>query len=174
MDFILDNIVWVIAAAAGLVQWWKSTQEAKAERQLAEEIRRRRLEVGTDDYEEEPQYPRPGPRPAVPPPIPSQPSGPPAIPQVRKATHSVPEGIPAPFPNSSQELARQQTLADQVRELKKTKRARKTGGLLGSRSKPSPATGPPPSSLRGRLRNKRELRQAFVLKEILDKPVGLR
>ncbi len=172
MDFILDNIIWLLAAAAGIVQWWKSTQEAKAERALAEEIRRRRMEEATDGYEEEPQYPRTAPRPAVPPPLPA--SGPPAIPPQRRAGRSVPEGIPVDFPEPSGELARQQALAEQVRELKKTKRNREGGGMRVTRPAVPQKAGPAPSSLRARLSNKRELRQAFVLKEILDRPVGLR
>ena len=172
MNFILDNIIWLLAAAAGIVQWWKSTQEAKAERELAEEIRRRRLAEASDEYEEEPQYPRTGPRPAVPPPLPT--SAPPVIPPQRRAARSVPEGIPVAFSDASEELARQQALAEQVRELKKSKRNREGGGARISRPAVPQKAGPAPSSLRARLSNKRELRQAFVLKEILDKPVGLR
>ena len=74
--------------------------------------------------------------------------------------------------DASDELARQQALIDQAREFKRAKGARKS-----KEAKPAVArtvSGAPSSSIRGRLHNRSELRSAFVLKEILEKPVGLR
>ena len=168
MDFIFENIIWFIAAAAGLVQWWKSTQEAK------EEARRETHEHEYDPGELEEfleQAERANPRPAVPPPLPMETTV--APPALRRSVPEAPARESNPYQGNAGELERQAKLAEQMKLLKQSKKHRNLEDSPISNpgwKKPVETTG----SLRGRLQNRRELRQAFVLKEILEKPVGLR
>lgn len=164
MDFIFDNIYWLVIAAAGIVQWWKSTQEAK------EEARRNAEGYRPDEIEEMvAQAERAHPRPAVPPPIPQAAPAP----ALRRRGQEVPVREFNPYQANSGELERQAKLAEQMKLLKQAKKQRsldESPVSASRRKKPVESTG----SLRGRLQNRRELRQAFVLKEILEKPLGLR
>ena len=172
MDFILEHSIFFIMAAAGLVQWWKTTQEAKAE-QKAEEERRNRPDYYEEMIEEvESRLPRP----AVPPALPTEERG--AMPGVDRSP--VPnlrrrekrQSAPAPpLPNMSSELERQAAIAEQLRELKRAKTEERPAF---SNRKPKKVQEGGGVGLRARLRNRRELQDAFVLKEILEKPVGLR
>ena len=168
MDFIIENIYWLVFAAAGLVQWWKSTQEAKEER------RRSEREIDPADLEEMiEQAERCHPRPAVPPPLPQATSVPAPPPVLERRTTPPPVVIPPLKDGVSTELERQAKLAEQMKrlQLEKRQRSREANAIAtAGRKKQSQPVG----SLRGRLQNRRELRQAFVLKEILEKPVGLR
>ena len=111
MDFVIENIYWLVIAAAGLVQWWKSTQEAK------EEARRNTRDYDPEELEEFlEEAERAHPRPAVPPPLP-QAAPPPAL------ARSVPEPPPIafnPLEGNSAELERQAKLAEQLKQVKKT------------------------------------------------------
>lgn len=171
MDIILDNIFLIILLLVGAVsQWLKARGEAQQEQpphydpteleEMIEEEERRRS------------------RPAVPPPLPPaafpQPSGnmtAPA-PSLRRKSR---EPEPATFDTSS-ELARQQELAEKLREMKRTRGARQFNESLIPRRNKLATAGPAVAAtgLKARLANRVELRQAFVLKEILEKPVGLR
>jgi hypothetical protein len=174
MDIITDNIVLIIFLIVGaIVQWLKARGESQQQGQdpgydpadieeMIEDAERRRS------------------RPAVPPPLPPagfpHPAGtvvaPAPAPSPRRKSRE-PEAAPA-FDTSS-ELARQQDIADKLKEMKRTRGAREISDSLLPRKRsagdPVPATG---FTLKSRLGNRRELRQAFVLKEILEKPVGLR
>jgi len=175
MDFIFDNLIILLIVASGLVKWWTTTQEAKRERENpppTEEYDPGELE----DFLE--QAARNDPRPAVPPPLPANQSGPmpgverSPVPNLRKKSSEPPPLVE--MSGVQAELARQAALAEQLKGLKQAKQARtaKLAPILGERKKSALAgnTG----SLRSRLGNRRELRQAIVLKEILDKPIGLR
>lgn len=167
MDFIFDNIYWLVIAAAGIVQWWKSTKEAKAakeeERGNARDFTPEELEEFFEEVEQAHS------RPAVPPPLPQAAPAP----VLRRNASEPPPLEFDPYEGISGELDRQAKLAEQVNQLKQAKRPRKreeAPTATSRRKKPVESTG----SLRGRLQNRRELRQAFVLKEILEKPIGLR
>src|SRR5215217_5212112 len=76
------------------------------------------------------------------------------------------------------QLKHQQDLADRLRQIRATK-AETTGGAAATRARVANkgaakivVTGP--SSIRSRLRDPAEVRRAFVMREILDPPVGLR
>ncbi len=169
MDFIFDNIIWFIAAAAGLVQWWKATQEAK------EEARRETHEHEYDPAELEEfleQAERTHPRPAVPPPLPQAAPVPASAPTMRRRSQEAPPLEFQPMEGVSTELERQAKLAEQLKQAKR-QRSLDQAPVSASRRK-KPVTAESAGTLRGRLQNRRELRQAFVLKEILEKPVGLR
>ena len=172
MDIIRDNIFLIILLFVGAIsQWLKARGEAKQNQdpgyepadleEMMEEAERRRS------------------RPAVPPPLPPtafpQPPGSviaPA-PSLRRKSRE-PELAPVAF-DTSTELARQQQLADKLKEMKRTRGAKQVNeGLLPKKRSVAGVNPAPVGSLKSRLRNRVELRQAFVLKEILEKPVALR
>lgn len=171
MDIITDNIVIILFLIVGaVVQWLKARGEA-----------RQNQDTGYDpaDFEEMMQEAeRRQSRPAVPPPLPPtsypQPTG--GVIAPAPALHRKSRELEAPPSfDTSAELARQQDIADKLQEMKRTRGAREISDSLLPRKRPAgdhiPATS---ASLKSRLGNRWELRQAFVLKEILEKPVGLR
>jgi type IV secretory pathway VirB10-like protein len=179
MDFIFDNLIIIIIAASGLVQWWKSTKEAKQEREnqpQSEEFAQRELEEFLEQAE------RRHSRPAVPPPVSH--SKPPTLPSfertpapaLKKASQYSTEAkafINAPHYEEEAlqaELARQAAIAEQLSGLKQSKKKHKSTQTTRRSQTKSVVS----SSIRDRLKNRSELRQAFVLKEFLEKPVGLR
>jgi hypothetical protein len=179
MNFILDNLFIIIIAASGLVQWWRSTQEAKRERENpsgGEEYCPQHLEEFLEQAERRLS------RPAVPPPLPMVGGLPPQpsfdrnpAPALKKsrptseakafvmAPHYAEEALEA-------ELARQALIAEQLSGIKQARKKQAPMQTTQRDKAPAVASG----SLRDRLKNRLEIRQAFVLKEILDKPVGLR
>lgn len=173
MDFIFDNLIILIIVASGLVKWWTDTQAAKKARenpQHGQEYDPQELE----DFVEEAE--RRHPRPAVPPPLPIPQSGPlpgvdrSPVPNLKRKsferpTFATPNGV-------EDELARQALLAEQLKGLKLAKRSRTVNPAFGEQKQK--ITAAPTGRVRSRLANRRELRQAFVLKEILEKPISLR
>ncbi len=171
MDFFFDNIFIIILLFVGAIsQWLKARGEA-----------RQNQDPGYDpaDLEEMMQEAeRRHSRPAVPPPLPPNafPQPPGSViapaPALRRKSRE-PETAPA-FDTSS-ELARQQQLADKLKEMKRTRGARQVNeGLLPKKRSLADVGTASVGSLKSRLRSREELRQAFVLKEILEKPIALR
>ncbi len=172
MDFFFDNIFIIILLFVGAIsQWLKARGEA-----------RQNQDPGYDpaDLEEMMQdAERRQSRPAVPPPLPPNtfPQSPGSMiaptPALRRKSREA-EPAPTAFDTSS-ELARQQQLADKLKEMKRTRGAREMSDSLLPRKRSladvSTVSG---VSLKSRLRSREELRQAFLLKEILEKPVALR
>lgn len=172
MDFFFDNIFIIILLFVGAIsQWLKARGEA-----------RQNQDPGYDpaDLEEMMQEAeRRQSRPAVPPPLPPNtfPQSPGSViataPALRRKSREA-EPAPTAFDTSS-ELARQQQLADKLKEMKRTRGAREMSDSLLPRKRSladvSTVSG---VSLKSRLRSREELRQAFLLKEILEKPVALR
>lgn len=172
MDFIFDNIIWFVMAAAGVVQWWKSTQEAKQEEK--EQEARRRERESYEEFVEEVESSLP--KAAIPPPLPA--GGGEPMPRVdrspvpdlrRSGKREVAEVLPREEIDS--ELARQEALAEQIRELKLSKKDNRTTFEIRKKKKAETSGG---VGLKARLQDRKELKDAFVLKEILEKPVGLR
>lgn len=172
MDIIKDNIVIILFLIVGaVVQWLKARGEARQNQDTGYEPAE--LEEMMREVE------RRHSRPAVPPPLPPASYSPPQggviapAPALRRKSRE-PESAPAAY-DTSAELARQQQLADKLKEMKRTRGAREVSDSLlpqkRSVREESPSTG---GSLKSRLGNRKELRQAFLLKEILEKPVGLR
>jgi hypothetical protein len=172
MDIIRDNIFLIILLFVGAISQWL---KARAEAKQGQEPDYDPAEIEEMLEEAERRHSRP----AVPPPLPPtafpQPPGSviaPA-PTLRRKSRE-PESAPPAY-DASAELARQQELADKLKEMKRTRGARQTADGIPPRkrsaSEPIPAAG---VSLKSRLGSRRELRQAFVLREILGKPVGLR
>ncbi|MES2980688.1 MAG: hypothetical protein V4727_00110 [Verrucomicrobiota bacterium] len=179
MDFIKDYIFIIIIVASALAQWWKSTQEAKKEREnpyQPDSHIPRELEDLLEQVE------RKHPRPAVPPPLPrgANPVPPsfdrspvPALKKANRPTSEAKAFVNAPHYQEEAlqaELARQAAIAEQLSGLKQAKKKQEVL-LTAKREKAKTVVY---GSIRDRLKNRSELRQAFVLKEFLDKPVGLR
>jgi len=174
VDIIRDNIFLIILLFVGAIsQWLKARAEARQNQdpgydpadleEMLEEAERRHS------------------RPAVPPPLPPhafpQPPGsmvaPTPAPALRRKSREA-EPAPTAFDTSS-ELARQQQLADKLKEMKRTRGAREISDSLLPQKRSLADVGTVSGvSLKSRLRSREELRQAFLLKEILEKPVALR
>jgi hypothetical protein len=179
MDFIFDNIYIIAVAAAALAQWWKSTQEAKQER----EKEYRQEESLPQDYEEfVEEAKRRQARPAVPPPLPpNSPRPQPSFERNPAPTLKRQQAGPPAQPTQSHaaqyasaveaELARQAAISEQLRELKETRKRKTEAAETAKREGAAVAVS---GSLRERLKHPTEIRNAFVLKEILDKPISLR
>ncbi len=175
MDFIFDNIYFFIIAAAGVAQWIKARKESK-ETQESDSHIPRELEEFLEQAE------RRHSRPAVPPPLPvgNHPVPPsldrspaPALKKSNRPTSEAKAFVNAPhYIEEAQqaELARQAAIAEQLSGLKQAKKKQEVL-LTAKREKPKTVVS---GSIRDRLKNRAELRQAFVLKEFLEKPVGLR
>lgn len=185
MDFIFDNLIFLIAAAAGLVQWWKSTQEAKAERRVEEERKRAMLEEmakhgggaamqkerGAEVPPPLPGTGTPGRSAPVPPPYPGRHQ------EARVPERLVIIGAEAPGAdlNLNPELERQEALARKLSEMKRVRRAGPPAGVTWGKPAVAGDAGAVASGgVGGRLRNRAELRRAIVMKEILERPVSLR
>ena len=174
MEFIENYFYIIILIVGAIAQWMKSRSGSKEEKGLQGD------EAGYDPAELEEfigEAERRNPRPSVPPPLPSQAGGalPGAgrspVPDLRRKSPPLLQEAAASF-NISDELDRQQELIEKAREFKQAKIARKSKEPIAPALKAKrteAATG-----IRCRLHNRPELRSAFVLKEILEKPVGLR
>lgn len=152
MDFILENIYILLLAAAGIAQWLKATQEAKKERQNAGRPQQpEQREISYEDIEREFRDI------VIPPPLPKHQSTPPPLVSQRKL---------------QDELLRQEALNEKLKELKRTKQTRSKEGEFVHQ--PKPAEKEISTHLLPALSSRNEIRKAFILKEILDKPLGLR
>ncbi len=164
MNWILDHFQIVILVALGLGSVVKSLLDSKA---------RQKQESGEhydpgDVFAPDGNYREPT-MPSVPPP---------------QAHHVVPPPLresgydEAVAIETARAAKHQRVLADRMRQMRET-RATTTGGASATRgriaaggiAKPLKQT---PLAIRLRLRDPAEVRQAFVMREILDPPVGLR
>jgi hypothetical protein len=107
------------------------------------------------------------------------------IPQLRGRSIPPTPPLPSREPDTSSLLKRQQDMMDRLQHAKDIKaamaakgtKATTTGGAAATQGRVSRAgksaatTG---QGLRGRLRNRSEIRKAIIMREILDRPVGLR
>lgn len=173
MDIFKDYFYIIILIVGAIVQWLKS----RSERVAPGSHEREENGYDPDDLEEfESEAENMNSRPAVPPPLP-RPGG--ALPGVgRSAVPDLRRVTPPPLTSAtmasdaSAELARQQAMMDQARAFQRARRERATMETRQTAAQAAPSA--PSGTIRSRLHNRRELRSAFVLKEILDKPVGLR
>ena len=174
MDFISEYFYVIILVVGALAQWLKSRSDA-GDAGAYERDEPHYDPEELEDFESEAE--RMNPRPAVPPPLPSGGGALPgvgrsAVPDLRRK--NVAPQVPAvSYMDDSEELARQQALMDKAREFKRAKVARATKGPKQSGARPAVSIAPG-GSVKNRLHSRVELRSAFVLKEILEKPVGLR
>ncbi|MBC7981181.1 MAG: hypothetical protein H7Y36_11515 [Armatimonadetes bacterium] len=180
MDFIFDNIYVLVLVAAGIAQWLKSRREAKQAEREASHGEREEDDVFGPDFdfgemmEEHKRQAELGvPDAVAPPPLPVP------LPELEtRRTH-----LPSPGESPSiheREFARQNALADQMRMLKLAKSSLRPEGAAGAKARvalrrdhstKAVAQG---GGLDARLRSRSEIKKAFILKEILDAPLGLR
>lgn len=164
MDWIFDNFQIVILIALGIGSVLKSLLESKAKQkqESGEEFDPGDVFAPDEDYQEpmKPSVPPPLTRQVVPPPL-------------RESGYDEVVAI-----ETAKALKHQRDLAEHLRQIRETK-ATTTGGAAATRArvaakgaKKSLPKGP--LSLRNRLRDPLEVRQAFVMREILDPPIGLR
>jgi hypothetical protein len=169
VDWIFDHLQIVVLVVLGIGSMVKSMFDAKSKQAAEREADRNPTpEVPLDDdtsYRKSlrktlPTVPPPLTRPATPPPL-------------RMA------GYDAEAANEAAKvLKHQHDLAERMRQIRANK-ATTTGGASATRARiASKGVAMPlkqtPLTLRRRLRDSGEVRQAFVMREILDPPVGLR
>lgn len=161
MQWIFDHfqIVVIIAVIVGSLA--KQFLEAKAaERRAREEQNEGDIFDPGEDWQ--PQYPQPSP--SVPPPLVR--NVPPPL--ARSAT-------PPPLVSDTEALLkRQQDMQDRLKQIKEAKvytQAPKMTSPNAKRAKSKGATSP---TLTGALRDRNQVRRAFVMREILGPPVGLK
>jgi hypothetical protein len=163
MNWIQDNFQIVVILLLALGSWLKARMDAKAaEQEAAAEQRDNPPEYEFEEMEETEWQPPS----AVPPPL---------------DRHAVPPALPGAVQAAALEAAavlkHQQELAARLRQIRETKAVTSGGanatrlrvGSLQSAKPPVPA----PLTFRARLSDRRELRRALVMREILNPPPGL-
>lgn len=163
MDWIQDNFQIVIIVLLALGSWLKARMDAKAaaqEEAAAAENYRPEDEVEIEEAEWQPPA-------AVPPPF---------------ERHAEPPPLPAVAEKAAREAAailkHQQDLAARLRQIREAKAVTPGGAnaarlrLVAQGAVTQPSL-PAPLSFRERLENRRELRRALVMREILNPPRGL-
>lgn len=161
MDWIQDNFQIVIIVVLALGSWLKARMEAKTAAQ-EEDVEDR--DSGSEYEAQEGEWQPPA---AVPPPL---------------ERHTIPPALPAAVQEAAREAAailkHQQELAARLRQIREAKVVTSGGAdatrlrLAGKGAATDPMT-PAPLSLSDRLGNRRELRRALVMREILNRPRGL-
>jgi hypothetical protein len=171
MDWIFDNFQFVVLIAVVIGSLVKRILEAKvAGKQAGDEMPD---EGDIFDPEDVWAPPQGQPMPSVPPPLVRQ-----VPPPLMRET------VPPPQHSREYEmeviLKRQQDMQERLRQAKESKTTT-TGGasatrarVAASQSNATKASQPAKSSLRGALRNPKEIRRAVIMREILGPPVGLR
>jgi type IV secretory pathway VirB10-like protein len=155
-EFITNNIKILIFVGAAVLWVIGKISEARKNKEEQQQEQQQPWSPEDDDgydYDER-QEPVPPPyRPVVPPPL--------------------PRAVAAPdLPSDDRELARQRAMQERLSALRKERTAVSKAARKPAKAAPQPMVSP--SSLKARLRDRRELRRAIVMREILDPPVGLR
>lgn len=173
MDFFEDYFYIIILIVGAIVQWLKSQSEKKQEKGY------RRDEPEYDPVELEEfirEAEHRNPRPAVPPPLPHSGGALPGVgrspvPDLQRKSAPTLQPLTAGHASTG-ELERQQELIEKAKQFKQAKSARKSkeSKMPDDRRVPKARS----SGIKGHLQSRAEIRSAFVLKELLDKPVGLR
>jgi type IV secretory pathway VirB10-like protein len=154
-EFITNNIKILIFVGAAVLWVIGKISEAKKNKEEQTQPEQEPWSQEDDEYDyDERQEPVPPPyRTSAPPPLPR------AV-------------APPVLPSDDRELARQRAMQERLSALRKERTA-----VSKATRKPAQTTAQPmvsPSSLKARLRDRRELRRVIVMREILDPPVGLR
>jgi len=172
MEWIFDHFQLVVLALLGIGSLVKSLWDARAKQKR--EYGGPASEDGEvyreTPLEEDKSYRKP--TASTPPPLPQ-----PTVPR----TSRNPGYDAAVADEAAKALKHQQDLADRLRAIRDTK-ATTSGGAAATRARVAAKTQKKaartselqPVSLRKRLRDPAEVRRAFVMREILDPPVGLR
>jgi hypothetical protein len=171
MNWIFDHFQIVILIALGIGSVVKSLLESKAKQKQKQEEEEEEEEEKYDPGEifaPDEEYQPPA-MPSTPPPLTRQ-----VVPHSQRLG-GYDEAVAA---ETARELKHQRDLAEHLRQIRET-RATTTGGAAATRARVSAkglkkSAAKIPLGIRARLRDPLEARQAFVLREILDPPVGLR
>lgn len=153
MDFIFDNLkilIGLVVAALWIIGKISEAKKAGQEEQPPQPWE------ADDDYEnwEPEQVPR---------------DQPPPIPTFRNAP---PPPLPVFITAPEEELQRQRIMQERLTSIRKEKRSSASAKTAGKKTAvPTTLVSP---SIKARLRNRKELRRAIIMREILDPPVGLR
>ncbi|MCU0779968.1 MAG: hypothetical protein MUF04_02575 [Akkermansiaceae bacterium] len=151
-------IVFVIFVIQKVLEVGRAKREAEQERN--------RPETEIEDFYPDEEPARPSHAPYFPPPLPpAAGGGPPPLVHVARTV-----------PDAAAELARQAELEERLAKIRQAKAQRKpAAALIAAPLLAARQTAPNPAgALVTRLRRPREVRQAMLLKEILDRPVALR
>ncbi len=173
----LRVIIFVVIALAALLQ--KILEAGKAKRAdtgpTMKEIFGPDRETAPTPSRRKPYTPPPLVRTSAPPPL-RQPTVPPPL------RGAAPMAVQSAY-DTEAELTRQREMEERIRRIRE---AKSSAPVAASAAAPSPEPPPPatastarvtaahPGAIHRRLRHPREVRRAFVLKEILDRPLGLR
>lgn len=172
MDWIFDHIQLVVLALLGIGSLFKSVLEARA-KQRSEYGGPADEEGGVSGettMDEDKSYRKP--MAYTPPPLPRE-----SVPSARREA-----GYDAAVANeTAKALKHQEDLAERLRIIRETK-ATTSGGAAATRARVASKSPKKDgrkqilqsASVRERLRDPAEIRRAFVMREIIDPPVGLR
>ena len=180
MDWIFEHLNIVIIIGVVIASIFKTQFEAKkkeAEEREVESEERSRTPLDQDkSYRKTPPS-----APSVPPPltrtnIPASGSTPPPL--VYTMGSNIPGAASAAAEEAARMLKHQQDLAAHLKQIHDTK-ATTTGGAAATRARiaskgKTQTAASAPLTLRARLKSPAEIRRAFVMNEILSRPVGLR
>jgi len=201
MDWLLDNLQILFILAAAAAYWLNSMRQAREEARREHEAPPYDPGEmhGADDGYEVPRHtevflpPPVSPPPrvggGVPPPLPGQ-----RVQPVPRERRDFPGGSPTPqrplsphqaggHESQQAELERQRSLEERIMSLRQNREKRGSGAAATQRSVVAQrnakrgvedAVSTSIDGIRSRLRSPREARRAIVLREILDKPVGMR
>ena len=165
MDWIFEHFQIVVLIVLGIGSMVKSIFDSKSKKAAEQEAEWDPTpQVPLDDYT---SYRKT--LPSVPPPL----TGPATPPPLRMAGYEAEVAH-----ETARALKHQQDLAERLRQIRATK-ATTTGGASATRARIASkgiakVLKQTPLTLRRRLFDPAEVRQAFVMREILDPPVGLR
>lgn len=156
MDWIFENLQFLIAVGAGIAYWINKVREDREARRMEDDENTEATDWDYEAYDPEPEEEEPEMIP-VPAPMP------------RIVIH---QRIPPPLPPQADPVAdRQREMMERLKTLRAERAAAaQKGAPRTTRTTASSGN----AGLRSRLRDKNEIRRAIVLREILGPPAGLR
>ena len=176
MDWIFDNLQYVVLIAIAAASWFKRRADVKAESEAEEEARREMAEGNLKDIfgDEEPWVPPVAPAP--PPPLPPQSGPPPPLRHIAPGPQQ--RAAESQFEDHDDDvlLKRQREMEErlsEIRHIKEAKIAAPNPRTLASTGTQKPSSHRTSNCYRKALRKRSEIRQAIVMREILGPPVGL-
>ncbi len=178
MDWIFEhfNVVLIIAVVVGSIL--KSRFDTKTQEASEDEVTG---DFGGPNQPDKSYRKTPPPPPSVPPAFPQTPMPPSRNaqpPPISTVDPSIPWAVASAADEAAMLLQYQQKLAAQLKQIQEIK-VTTTGGAVATRARiaskgKAKSAMDVPLSVRARLKTPAEVRRAFVMNEILSRPVGLR